>query len=118
MEHAHTTGELHFRLDDVYAQVTDPQEQLARVDKLRADLRDAFDPLMRAGRVIVLEGPAPVVQDAQAVEQAASDANSALWKIAQAESGATDRFYAAHQVFRRQLEAFIRSASGALADFT
>ena len=116
MEQAHITGELHFRLGDIYAQVADPQEQSARIEKLRADLRDAFDPLMRAGRVIVLEGPAPVVQAAHAVEQAAADANSALWRIAQGDSGARDRFYAANRLFRSELEEFIQSASGALED--
>jgi hypothetical protein len=32
-------------------QVTDPRDQLARVEKLRCDIRDIFDPLTRRGRV-------------------------------------------------------------------
>jgi hypothetical protein len=81
LEQAHIAGELHYRLGDIYAQLTDRAEQLARIRELRSALRDAFDPLMRAARVVVLEGPAPVAQAAAAVRQTASDANSALWHV-------------------------------------
>ena len=50
IEQAHITGELYWRLGDVYAQLTDPDEQLVRIQQLRADLRDAFDPLSRCAR--------------------------------------------------------------------
>lgn len=83
IEQAHITGELYYMLGDVYAQLTDPDEQLNRIQQLRTDLRDAFDPLTRCVRVIVLEGPAPVVEAARAVRQAASDANNALWVVSQ-----------------------------------
>jgi hypothetical protein len=88
IEQAHITGELYWRLGDVYAQLTDPGEQLDRIQRLRADLRGAFDPLSRCARVIILEGPAPVVEAAEAVRQAAADANHFLWEISRAENGA------------------------------
>ncbi|HWF82907.1 MAG TPA: hypothetical protein VN695_20200 [Streptosporangiaceae bacterium] len=114
IEQAHITGELYFRLGDVYAQVTDPDEQLARIQKLRIDLRDAFDPLMRAGRVVLLEGPPPAAETAKAVSQAASDVNTALWKISLGQDGARDRFDAAHQAFRMEVDKFIESAQTAM----
>jgi hypothetical protein len=110
IEQAHVTGELHYRLGDVYAQLTDPDDQLVRIQQLRTDLRNAFDPLMRCARVIVLEGPAPVAEAAEAVRQAASDANTALWMISQGEIGARERFDEANLIFRSQLERFIESA--------
>jgi hypothetical protein len=58
VEQGHITGELYFRLGDVYAQLSHPGQQLAPIQQLRNDLRDAFDPLMRSARVITLEGPA------------------------------------------------------------
>jgi hypothetical protein len=65
IEKAHITSEIHWRLGDVYAQLTDPGEQLDRIQRLRADLRDAFDPLSRCARVIALEGPWPFVEAAE-----------------------------------------------------
>jgi hypothetical protein len=115
IEQAHITGEFYWRLGDVYAQLTDPGEQLARIQRLRADLRDAFDPLSRCARVIVLEGPAPVVEAAEAVKQAASDANHILWKISQAETGVREHFEEACRTFRVQLIKFIEAAQSAMA---
>jgi hypothetical protein len=115
IEQAHIMGELYFRLGDVYAQLTDPGEQLARIQKLRADLRDAFDPLSRCARVIILEGPMPVVEAAEAVKQAASDANHTLWKISQDETGARERFDEAYRIFRARLSKFIESAQVAMS---
>ncbi len=115
IEQAHITGELYWRLGDVYAQLTDPGERLAAIHKLRASLRDAFDPLSRCARVIILEGPAPVVEAAEAVKQAASDANHVLWEISQAEPGARERFDDAYRIFRVQLGKFIEAAQTAMA---
>ncbi len=115
IEQAHITGEFYWRLGDVYAQLTDPGEQLARIQQLRADLRDAFDPLSRCTRVITLEGSAPVVEAAEAVRQAASDANHVLWEISQAERGARERFDEACRIFRVQLSNFIEAAQAAMA---
>lgn len=114
IEQAHITGELYFRLGDVYAQVTDPDEQLARIQQLRIDLRNAFDPLMRAARVVLLEGPPPAAATAEAVRKAASDVNTVLWKISLGEDGARGRFDAAHQIFRMEVDKFIESAQTAM----
>jgi hypothetical protein len=116
IEQAHMTGEFYWRLGDVYAQLTDPGEQLARIQQLRADLRNAYDPLSRCARVILLEGPAPVVDAAEAVKQAASNANHVLWELSQAETGARERFDEAYQVFCAQLSQFIEVAQEAVAD--
>jgi hypothetical protein len=114
IEQAHITGELYYRLGDIYAQVTDPAEQLARINQLRDNLRNAFDPLMRCARTISLEGPAPAAEAADAVRQAASAANTALHQISQAEDGATERFQKAHQTYRLELERFIETARAAM----
>ena len=110
IEQAHITGELHWRLGDIYAQLTDPDDQLARLSQLRERLRNAFDPLMRCARTIVLEGPAPVAEAAQAVKDAAAEANGALWMLSRGQDGATERFDQAHQAFRLELERFIEAA--------
>ena len=114
IEQAHVTGELYWRLGDVYAQLTDPDAQLARIDRLRTDLRDAFDPLKRCVRVTILEGPASVVEAAEAIERTASKANGALWMISQNHPDARERFDEAHQAFRRQLDRFIEAARTAM----
>jgi hypothetical protein len=115
IEQAHITGELYWRLGDVYAQPTDPDEQLVRIQQLRADLRDAFDPLSRCARVIILEGPESVVEAAETVKQAASDANHVLWEISRAETGARERFNEAYRIFRVRLSKFIEAAQAAMA---
>jgi hypothetical protein len=114
IEQAHITGELYWRLGDVYAQLTDPGDQLFRIQELRSDLRDAFDPLMRCARTILLEGPAPVAAAAEAVKQAASNANGALWMISQGENGSRERFDKAHEIFRFNLDKFIETARTAM----
>jgi hypothetical protein len=115
IEQAHVVGELYWRLGDVYAQLTDPVDQLVRIEQLRADLRDAFDPLSRCVRVIVLEGPPTVAAAAEQVRQAAANANRALSLISQGESDARERFADAHQLFRARLEGFIEAARSAIA---
>jgi hypothetical protein len=110
IEQAHITGELHWRLGDIYAQLTDPDDQHARLNQLRQQLRDAFDPLMRCARTIMLEGPPQVADAAQAVRDAAAEANGALSTLSQGQDGATERFDQAHQAFRLELERFIEAA--------
>jgi len=110
IEQAHITGELHWRLGDIYAQLTDPDEQLARLNQLRGQLRDAFDPLMRCARTILLEGPAPVADAAEAVRDAAAEANGALWMLSQGQDDAAEHFDQAHRAFRLELERFIEAA--------
>ena len=114
IEQAHLMGELYWRLGDVYAQLTDPDAQLARIDELRDELRNAFDPLMRCVRVVALEGPAPVAETAEAVKDAASRANGALWMISQSKPEADEHFDQAHRAFRVQLERFIEAARSAM----
>ena len=88
---------MHWRLGDIYAQLTDPDDQHVCLDQLRQQLRDAFDPLMRCARNILLEGPAPVADAAQAVRDAAAEANGALGMLSRGQDGATERFDQAHQ---------------------
>jgi hypothetical protein len=96
-------------------QVADPDEQLIRIQQLRTDLRDAFDPLMRCTRVIVLEGPSSVAEHAEAITNAASDANTALWAISQSEPGARARFDELRQEYRFRLGTFIDAARTAMS---
>jgi hypothetical protein len=114
IEQAHITGELHWRLGDIYIQLPDRDDRLARLNQLRDDLRDAFDPLMRCARTICLEGPAPVAEAAEAARRAASDANGALWMLSLGQDGATERFDEAHRAFRVELERFIEAARTAV----
>jgi hypothetical protein len=115
MEQAHITGELYWRVGDVYAQLTDPQAQLARIQELRTELRSAFDPLMRCVRVIVLEGPASVAEAAEGVQKAAADSNRALWIVSRSEPGAREHFDEGHQLYHRQLDRFIEAARTAMS---
>jgi hypothetical protein len=115
IEQAHVTGELYWRVGDVYAQLTDSQAQMEHIQDLRTTLRDAFDPLMRCVRVVVLEGPASVAEAAEAVQTAASDSNRALWRVSLGEPAAHERFDETHQAFRRQLEQFIEVARSAMS---
>ncbi|MEV4889654.1 hypothetical protein AB0K48_09730 [Nonomuraea sp. NPDC055795] len=110
MEQAHITGELYYRLGDIYVQVAQQEEQLVRIQDLRTALRDAYDPLARCARVVLLEGPEVIAKRVEAVKQAATDANGALWFIAQEAPEARSRFDNAHQVFRDQLQSFIETA--------
>jgi hypothetical protein len=110
IEQAHVTGELYFRLGDVYAQVSDPGNQLRGIEQLRADLRDAFDPLMRSARIVVMEGPDSAADAAEAVRRAAAETNGALWLVSQGEEGARERFDEAQRRFRTELDRFIAAA--------
>jgi hypothetical protein len=114
IEQAHIIGEHYWRLGDVYVQLTDPDAQLARIQQLRTDLRDAFDPLMRCVRVVVLEGPAPVAEAAEAIQEMASKSNRALRMISQNEPGAREHFDEAHRIFRVRLAEFIEAARGSI----
>ncbi|WP_219460001.1 hypothetical protein [Nonomuraea rhizosphaerae] len=114
LEQAHITGEHYFRLDDIYMQLTRPDEQLEKLEDLRTALRDAYDPLARCARVVVLEAPEAVAAGAEAVVQAASNANSALRGIAQGTPEGRSRFDAARQTYRDQLQIFIETARATL----
>jgi lipopolysaccharide biosynthesis regulator YciM len=110
LEQAHITGELYYRLGDIYIQLTQPDEQSKKLDELRTALRDAYDPLARCARVVLLEGPESVAVKAEDVKQAVTDANGALWHVAQGTPEACSRFDGAHKVFRDRLQSFIKTA--------
>jgi hypothetical protein len=116
IEQAHITGELHWRVGDIFAQPSGPDDQRARIQQLRSDLRDAFDPLMRCARTVLLEGPTPVAEAAEAVQQAASEANSVLSLLSRGESGAREQFDESHEVFRFRLKRFIEIARHAVQE--
>ncbi|MFG1966073.1 hypothetical protein [Nonomuraea sp. NPDC049028] len=110
LEQAHITGELYYRLGDVYIQLTQQDKQLEKIQDLRTALRDAYDPLARCARVVLLEGPEAIAAKADAVIQATTDANGVLWHIAQGAPEGRSRFDSAHQAFRDRLESFIETA--------
>lgn len=117
MEQAHITGQLYWRVGDAFVQLVDPAERLTRIQELRTELRGAFDPLMRCVRVIVLEGPAPAAEAAEALMAAAAGANSALARVAEAggdDPGSRGLFDEADGVFRGRLERFIGEARTAM----
>ncbi|WP_217371156.1 hypothetical protein [Nonomuraea antri] len=111
---AHLTGELYYRLGDVYAQLTQPDEQVRKIHDLRTALRDAYDPLARCTRVVLLEGPEAIAATAESVQQAVTDANGALWEIVQGAPDARARFDQSHQTFRERLQRFIETARTAI----
>ncbi|MFJ9381622.1 hypothetical protein [Streptomyces sp. NPDC101455] len=115
MEQAHVTGELYWKVGDANFHLTGHTERLARIEDLRTQLRNVFDPLMRCVRVIVLEGPDTVAKAARGVLEAASETNSALASIAQEEPEARERFDAAQGRFRARLEEFIEAAHKAVS---
>ncbi|MFF1702665.1 hypothetical protein [Streptomyces sp. NPDC058252] len=124
MEQAHTVGQVYWRVGDAYVQLPDQDARLARIEELRGELRAAFDPLMRSVRVIVLEGPAPAAEAAEAVQRAAAMANRALWRVTESAPdagersdgapGARERFDEARDVFRHSLERFTTVARDAM----
>jgi hypothetical protein len=114
IEHAHSTGEIYWRVGDVYMQPNDEDAQRARIEQIRVDLRDGFAPLMRCVRVIVLEGPGTVAESADALLQAASTCNSTLWNVSRGEPGAVEHYDEAHQAFRARLDTFIERAHTAM----
>ena len=115
IEQAHLIGELYWRLGDVYVHISDPGDRLAQIDRLRADLRDAYDPLMRCARVIALEGPAKVADAADAIRQGAMQANNAMARISEGKERAREGFDAADRAFRLRVDAFIETAQAAMA---
>ncbi|WP_214107160.1 hypothetical protein [Acrocarpospora catenulata] len=116
IERAHIIAELYWRLGGVDVQVSDPNERLIRLDALRAELRNAFDPLMRDARVVALEGPTPVAQAGEALLEAATDANRELWNVIQGVPEARIKFDNAGQEYRAQLERFIDAARTAMGE--
>jgi hypothetical protein len=115
MEQAHITGQLYWRVGDAFFHLVDPDERLTRIQELRIELRSAFDPLMRCVRVIVLEGPAPAAEAAEALLAAAAEANSALARVSEGDDpGSRELFDETHGAFRHRLEQFIGEARSAM----
>ena len=67
-------------------------------------------------RLIVLEGPAPAAEAASAVQQAAAEANTALWQISQGKAGARDQFDTAQHDFHVRLTIFIETSRSGMAE--
>jgi hypothetical protein len=99
------TGELYYRLGDVYAQLTDAHARLARLDQLRIDLRDAFDPFNAVPGSLSSKGRSPSPKRPNRNRAA----NPALWMVSQGEPGARERFDEAHRIFRGRLEGFAQA---------
>lgn len=116
IEHGHVTSQLYWKVGDAYVQLPEHKARLARIEELRVDLRAAFDPLMRSCRIVVLEGPSPVAEAAEAVKEAAGKANKALWDVSRGEKDARKKFDAAEKVFLDCLAQFTSAAQTAMAD--
>ena len=114
IEQAHLIGELYWRVGDVYAQLSG-HDAVARVEVLRVDLRAAFDPLMRCCRIVMLEGPRPVADTADALLDAATRTSRTLWDISRGEEDAREHFNEAEAAYRACLERFIHAAQAAMA---
>ncbi|MEV0909392.1 hypothetical protein [Streptomyces hokutonensis] len=80
------------RVLDAFVQLADPERLLNRIDELRTELREAYDPFMHSVRVVVLEGPPDTAEAAQAVLESAKRVNRALWRLSCGETGARARF--------------------------
>ena len=92
MEQAHITGQLYWKVGDAFLRLPDEQDQLACVQGLRVELRAAFDPLMRCTGIVGLEGPRLVAAAAEALREAAREANGPLARVSRSEPGARERF--------------------------
>ncbi|WP_234443862.1 hypothetical protein [Streptomyces sp. NRRL B-24484] len=114
MDRAHVTGELYRRVGDAFHQIPDPDQQLARLEHLRSELREAYDPLTHSVRVVVLEGPSATAEAAQAVLNAAQMANRHLWRLTCGDADARDRFDAAQSAYLQCLGRFVDAARTAV----
>ncbi|MGQ4329952.1 hypothetical protein [Streptomyces hayashii] len=89
MQRAHDMAELYWKVSDAFLQTPGPQQQLARLEELRIELREAYAPLMQCVRVVALEGPAATADAAQAIQDPPLKVNQCLWHIpAETQTGA------------------------------
>ncbi|WP_019074165.1 hypothetical protein [Streptomyces hokutonensis] len=116
MAHAHVTGELYRRVIDAFVQLADPERLLNRIDELRTELREAYDPFMHSVRVVVLEGPPDTADAAQAVLEAAKRVNRALWRLSLGEADARARFDEAQEAYLPCLGRFVEAARVAMGE--
>lgn len=114
MEQAHVAGELYWRAAFAFTHLADADELRTRIQELRGELRDAYDPLMRSVRVVALEGPADAAEAADAVLDVAAETNRTLWHFVLGVSGAQERFDAFHEEFKRLLAGFVEVARQAM----
>ncbi|WP_405669976.1 hypothetical protein [Streptomyces sp. NBC_00055] len=114
MERAHVTGELYRRIVDAFHEISSPDQQLARLEDLRSELREAYAPLMQSVRVVVLEGPSTTAIEAQAVLDAALKVNRCLWHITRGDADARARFDEVREAYLRRQERFVESARAAM----
>jgi hypothetical protein len=110
MEHAHVIGEWYRRVREAFYDIADPDRQLTRLEELRSELREAYDPLMHGVRVVVLEGPRAAAVAAQAVLDAAQEANRGLWRVTCQDADARDRFVDMQEAYLRRLGQFVEAA--------
>lgn len=109
MEQAHLTGQLYWRVEDAYVQLAG-DARLVRINELRDQLRTAFDLMMRCTRIVVLEGPLAVATAAEAVQDAAQEANRALWRVTCGDPNARERFKDSERSFKQRLKEFNKAA--------
>ncbi|MGW4576622.1 hypothetical protein [Streptomyces tendae] len=114
MEHAHVSGELYRRVRDAFYRITDPEQQLARFEELRSELREAYDPLMHSVRVVLLEGPSATAAAAQDVLDTAQKTNRCLWRMTCGDADARERFVELQGTYLRDLGRFVETARAAM----
>ncbi|MEU6736300.1 hypothetical protein ABZ929_24465 [Streptomyces physcomitrii] len=113
MQRSHETAELYWKVSDAFFQIPDAQRQLARLEELRVELREAYAPLTQSVRVVVLEGPAATADAAQAVQGAALKVNQCLWHITRGDTDARGRFDIAEAAYRQCQAQFVERARAA-----
>ncbi|MFF0966865.1 hypothetical protein ACWDQO_12605 [Streptomyces sp. NPDC003703] len=111
---AHVMGELYRRVVDAHFRYGDSDPFLARVQELRDEMRQAYDPLLRAVRAISLEGPAGAAASSRAVLAAATEASRSLHDVSLGEAGARLRFDAAREAYLGALDRFAEAARTAM----
>ncbi|MER7834590.1 hypothetical protein ABTY98_01440 [Streptomyces sp. NPDC096040] len=111
MGQAHANGELYWKAD--FFLTAGPGVLPTSLDGLRAELRSSYDLLLHSVRIVALEGPATAAEAAQAVLEAATRANRALYRHSVGEADARARFDEARQGFTRCLEEFVEVARAA-----
>ncbi|MFM9441936.1 hypothetical protein [Streptomyces acidiscabies] len=110
MRRSHEMSELYWKVGDVRFQSTTPEGFLTRVEELRVEAREAYDPLMHSVRVISLEGPGQLAELAKAVLTSARRANGCLADVSRDGPESLARFDAAVGAYSDSLAAFVEAA--------
>ncbi|MFC4907447.1 hypothetical protein [Actinomadura gamaensis] len=117
IDHAHGTGQRYFEVHGLRITAPESERYAAELERLRDELRSAYDPLMRCVRVAELEGPPAVAEQAQALLEAVYETNRSLFHLARNDTdGARDRFTDARNRFHQCSEGFIAAAQKAIND--